>query len=127
VDCRALADLPWHASLGMDRVMPVKVDFEVSSGNVFADIGVAEPDEALVKAKIVEQIAHVLSTTKLNQTQAARLLRIDQPKVSALLRGRLGGFSLGRLLRYLTMLGKDVEIVIHNRAAGPGEVRVRSA
>lgn len=102
-------------------------DFEVSSGNVFADLGVPEPEEALAKAKLAVQIARVIALKKLTQTQAAKLLGIDQPKVSALLRGRLSGFSTDRLLRYLTMLGKDVEIVIRSRATGVGHLKVRTA
>jgi predicted XRE-type DNA-binding protein len=107
--------------------MKPKDDFEISSGNVFADIGVAAPEEALAKAKLVVQISRVIASKKLTQTQAAKLLGIDQPKVSALLRGRLSGFSTDRLLRYLTMLGKDVEIVIRSRTTGIGHLKVRTA
>jgi predicted XRE-type DNA-binding protein len=107
--------------------MKPKDDFEISSGNVFADIGVAAPEEALAKAKLVVQISRVIASKKLTQTQAAKLLGIDQPKVSALLRGRLSGFSTDRLLRYLTMLGKDVEIVIRSRTTGVGHLKVRTA
>jgi predicted XRE-type DNA-binding protein len=106
--------------------MKPKDDFEISSGNVFADIGVAAPEEALAKAKLVVQISRVIASKKLTQTQAAKLLGIDQPKVSALLRGRLSGFSTDRLLRYLTMLGKDVEIVIRSRTTGIGHLKVRT-
>jgi predicted XRE-type DNA-binding protein len=107
--------------------MTNKDDFEVSSGNVFADLGFAEPEEALAKAKLAAQIAQVISARKLTQARAAKLLGIDQPKVSALLRGRSSGFSTDRLLRYLTMLGKDVEIVIRSRATGIGHLKVRTA
>jgi predicted XRE-type DNA-binding protein len=94
---------------------------------VFADLGVAAPEEALAKAKLAVRIARIVSSKKLTQTQAAKLLGIDQPKVSALLRGRLSGFSTDRLLRYLTVLGKDVEIVIRSRASGVGRLKVRTA
>src|SRR3954465_10649460 len=74
-------------------------DFSVGSGNVFADIKVRNPEEALVKAKLVRQIAKVIDSEHLTQTEAARRLGIDQPKVSMLLRGRLNVFSTARLIR----------------------------
>jgi predicted XRE-type DNA-binding protein len=83
-----------------------------SSGNVFADLDVADPDEALVKAELAGAIAALVSARRLTQMQAAELLGIDQPKVSALMRGRLSGFSVDRLLRFLLALDRDVEIVV---------------
>lgn len=82
------------------------------SGNVFADLEVAEPDEAMVKAELARAISTLVSARHLTQTQAAELLGIDQPKVSALMRGRLSGFSVDRLLRFLLALDRDVEIVV---------------
>ena len=83
-----------------------------SSGNVFSDLGVAEPDEALVKAELARAISTLIAARHLSQTQAAEVLSIDQPKVSALMRGRLSGFSVDRLLRFLLALDRDVEIVV---------------
>jgi predicted XRE-type DNA-binding protein len=83
-----------------------------SSGNVFADLDVADPDEALVKAELAGAIAALVNARRLNQTQAAELLGVDQPKVSALMRGRLSGFSVDRLLRFLLALDRDVDIVV---------------
>jgi predicted XRE-type DNA-binding protein len=83
-----------------------------SSGNVFADLDVADPDEALVKAELAGAIAALVNARRLTQTQAAELLGIDQPKVSALMRGRLSGFSVDRLLRFLLALDRDIEIVV---------------
>ena len=85
---------------------------EKSSGNVFADLGVADPGEALAKAEIARQISEIISKRHISQKAAAAILGIDQPKVSALIRGRLSGFSTERLLRFLNDLGRDVEIVI---------------
>ncbi len=85
---------------------------EKSSGNVFADLGVADPDEALAKAELARQISEIISKRHISQKEAAAILGIDQPKVSALVRGRLSGFSTERLLRFLNDLGRDVEIVI---------------
>jgi predicted XRE-type DNA-binding protein len=85
---------------------------EPSSGNVFADLGFANPEEELAKADLALRISQLLSERKLTQKQAASLLGVDQPKVSALLRGKLEGFSTERLLRFLNRLGQNVEIVI---------------
>src|SRR3954465_14390328 len=85
---------------------------EASRGNVFADLGLKNPEELLAKAELVQRIADIIAERKLTQVRAANLLGIDQPKVSALLRGKLDGFSTDRLFRFLNALGKDVEIVI---------------
>jgi predicted XRE-type DNA-binding protein len=85
-------------------------DVEVSRGNVFADLDLPEPEEALAKADLAYQISRIITRRRLTQKAAADLLGIDQPKVSALMRGRLGGFSTDRLLRFLHALGHDVEI-----------------
>jgi predicted XRE-type DNA-binding protein len=83
-----------------------------SSGNVFADIGVAEPEEELAKAQLASRIRQVIRGRRLTQVAAAAVMGIDQPKVSALLNGRLANFSSERLMRLLTRLGHDVEIVV---------------
>jgi predicted XRE-type DNA-binding protein len=109
---------------------PAPVGATESSGNVFADLGLADPEEALAKAELARQIGALLAERGLTQAQAAALLGIDQPKVSALVRGRLEGFSLDRLLRFLLALDRDVEIVVRPRPRpdGPrapgGRVRV---
>jgi predicted XRE-type DNA-binding protein len=80
------------------------------SGNVFADLGLPNPDELLIKAKLAHQISELISERQLTQIEAAELLGIDQPKVSALVRGKLSGFSIERLFRFLNALGSNVEI-----------------
>jgi predicted XRE-type DNA-binding protein len=97
-----------------------------SSGNVFADLEVEEPEEALAKAELARRIGSIIKRRRLNQAQAATLLGIDQPKVSALLRGKLAGFSTDRLLRFLMALDRDVEIVIKRkpRSRKHAELRV---
>jgi predicted XRE-type DNA-binding protein len=98
---------------------------EPSSGNVFADLGLKNPEELLAKAEIVQRISDVIAERKLTQAGAAKLLGIDQPKVSALLRGKLEGFSIDRLFRFLNALGRDVEITIRPaRRAEYAETRV---
>jgi predicted XRE-type DNA-binding protein len=83
-----------------------------SSGNVFADLGLPNSDELLAKAELAIRITDILRHRHLTQVQAAAILGIDQPKVSALIRGRLSGFSIERLLRFLLLLGADVSITI---------------
>lgn len=85
-----------------------------SSGNVFADLGVRNPEEALVKAQLAQAISQTIDAKGLTQAQAAELLGVDQPKVSRLVRGQLAGFSIDRLFRFLTLLGRDIEIIVKN-------------
>lgn len=72
-------------------------------------------DELNAKAQIVYRICQILEEKKLTQKKAAALLGIDQPNISALISGRLDGFSIDRLFRFLTALGRNVEIVIKPR------------
>jgi predicted XRE-type DNA-binding protein len=89
-----------------------KRDYVISSGNIFADLGVPNPEEALVKAELANKIAALIRDRKMTQAKAARLLGIDQPKVSKLLRGYLPGFSIERLMRFLLLLGQDIRITV---------------
>ena len=97
-----------------------------SSGNVFADIGVPEPEEELAKAQLASRIREIVRSSRLTQVAAAAVMGIDQPKVSALLSGRLTNFSSERLMRLLTRLGQDVEIVVKSkpRRSQRGRIRV---
>jgi predicted XRE-type DNA-binding protein len=97
-----------------------------SSSNVFADLHLENADELLVKAELVRQISELITARSLTQTEAAELLGIDQPKVSALLRGKLSGFSTERLFRFLNALGSDVEIrvTVHSAAQSKAQTRV---
>jgi predicted XRE-type DNA-binding protein len=94
------------------------VNIEESSGNVFADLGFKNPEELVAKAQLVQRICDIIAERRLTQVRAARLLGIDQPKVSALMRGKLDGFSTDRLFRFLNALGSDVEIVIRPARRG---------
>jgi predicted XRE-type DNA-binding protein len=89
-----------------------EMTYSISSGNVFADLGRPNAAEALVKADLARQIGTIIRDRGLTQTGAARILGVDQPKVSALLRGRLSGFSIDRLIRYAAALGQEVQILI---------------
>ena len=92
-----------------------KVRVTEGSTNVFADLGLPESDELLARARLASTIADLIDDRGLTQAQAARLLATTQPNVSNLLNGRLEGFSLERLARFLTTLGRDVEIVVKAR------------
>jgi predicted XRE-type DNA-binding protein len=110
----------------MARKRTAAVKVTPSSGNVFADLGFAEPEEELAKAQLATLIRQVLKRRRLTQTAAAKLMGIDQPKVSALLNGRISGFSSDRLMRLLTALGHDVAIVVtgKRRIRAPGRISV---
>ena len=97
---------------------------EPSSGNVFADLGVADAGEHLIKAGLVLKIDRTIRHRHLTQTAAAELMGIDQPKVSAMLGGQFRGYSVERLMRFLVALGHDVEIVVKPRKRGPAALRV---
>ena len=102
-----------------------EVGIEPSSGNVFADLGFEQPDLELAKAQLSQKIAEELAARRLTQRAAAKLLGIDQPRVSLLVRGKTGQFSLERLIELLGRLSYDVRIeAVQAREAGPGRVLV---
>jgi predicted XRE-type DNA-binding protein len=92
-----------------------RIDVTEGSGNVFADLGFADPELELLKSTMVQRIASIIRARKLTQVQAAKILGLDQPKVSGLLRGRFGGYSTDRLLRFLTALDQDVQLIVKAR------------
>jgi predicted XRE-type DNA-binding protein len=99
-------------------------------GNVFEDLGLPDADILQVKATMAIYIWKIISERRLTQKQAAVLLGIDQPGVSDIMRGHLRGYSTDRLIRFLTTLGHDVEVVVTERAPSarrPGKLRVRNA
>lgn len=104
-----------------------KKAYVIGSGNVFADLGHPRPAEAMAKAELARKVGAIIVRRGLTQAAAAKLLKIDQPKVSALARGRLAGFSLDRLVRFLVRLGSDVEIVVKPRARAAGRARLMVA
>jgi predicted XRE-type DNA-binding protein len=92
------------------------------TGNLFADLGYADAEERQTNLRLAHAINGVIARRRLTQAAAAEKLRVNQPKVSALARYRLDGFSVERLMTFLTALDQDVEIVIRkkprSRAAG---------
>ena len=98
---------------------------EPGSGNVFADLGLPDADAHLVKAGLVTRIDAIVRQRGITQAEAARQLGLSQPDVSRLLRGDFREYSLERLLRLLTALGRDIDIVIRQpRSSTRGKLRV---
>ena len=83
-----------------------------------------KPEEALAKAELAQKIVAILNKRGLTQKDAAAMLGVDQPKISALMRGRLSGFSIERLLRFLLLLGCDVEISVKPRPRSRSQSRL---
>lgn len=92
-----------------------KMEYEESSGNVFKDLGLPNPEERLAKARLASMIYDIISERGLTQVEAGKILGINQPKVSALRNGRLAGFSIERLFSLLRKLDRDIEIVVRER------------
>jgi predicted XRE-type DNA-binding protein len=106
--------------------MKKKIEFEVSSGNVFADIGLPNAEEHLIKAQLVFKIDGLLKARGLKQADAAKLLSVKQPDISKMLRGDFNQFSVERLMRFLVALGQDVNIVVtpHHGRKDAAQLRV---
>lgn len=98
----------------------------VSSGNVFKDLSFADAEERKTKVLLTIQIQQILGERRLTQAGAAKVLGVNQPKVSALVNGRLDGFSVERLMTFLTALGRDVQITIGpaRSVSSGGRIRV---
>jgi predicted XRE-type DNA-binding protein len=105
--------------------MSENMKVQASSGNIFTDLGLANSEELLIKAELVRQISELITARKLSQMEAAKCLGIDQPKISALLRGKLSGFSIERLFRFLNALGSDVEIRVMTKPESDSQAQTR--
>ena len=98
-----------------------------SSGNVFADLNLPHADDLLAKAELAAKIIAEIERRRMTQTRAAATLGVDQPKISALKQGKLSGFSIERLLRFLLLLGRDIEITVKGRPKSRAAARLRVA
>lgn len=88
---------------------------DIGSGNIFADLGLPNAEEHLLKAALVVQLRRLIEARKLTQVAAAKLAGVKQPDLSNILRGHFQGFSLGRLMRMLTAFNQDIEITVRPR------------
>ncbi|MGD1931730.1 MAG: helix-turn-helix domain-containing protein [Leptolyngbyaceae cyanobacterium] len=104
--------------------MTPSMDVQTGSGNIFEDLALENSDELLIKAELARKISGILTGQKMTQSEAAELLGIDQPKVSALINGKLSGFSTSRLFRFLNALGRDVEIVVKPKSLSQAQTRI---
>jgi len=99
-------------------------DVDPGSGNVLIDLGFPDAEEMDTKVRLAVAINNILDARNLNQKDAAKLLGINQPKVSALRNYRLDGFSVRRLMHFATALEYDVVIELRPHAASDGAARV---
>lgn len=100
-----------------------------SSGNVFADLGLSNAQEKQTKVRLAAAINQIIEGRKLSQMSAARILKVNQPKISALANYQVDGFSVERLMNLLTALDRDVDIVIRPKPKSrkSGRIAVRAA
>ena len=94
------------------------------SGNVFADLGLRDAEEKQTRVRLAVAINQIIQSRLLSQTEAARLLDVSQPKISALMNYRLDGFSVERLMHFLNALDRDVEIVIRRNPRSRRSARI---
>jgi predicted XRE-type DNA-binding protein len=96
------------------------------SGNVFADLGLPNPEQELLKAQLTLQIYSILKDSGMTQVEIAKILGVQQPQVSLLMRNRAGNFSVGRLMEFLTALRQDIEITVRPSRKDHGALSVVS-
>ena len=95
---------------------------EESSGNIFADLGLANPEQEQLKAYLTLRIYRIIKARKLTQARAGEIIGVAQPQVSLLMRNRSGNFSIECLMNFLTALGQDVEITVRPTRKAHGSV-----
>ncbi|MPZ41672.1 MAG: XRE family transcriptional regulator [Rhizobiales bacterium] len=109
----------------MVRTRKERIKVTPSSGNVFADMGLPEPEKELTRAQLAAFVERTVKRRRLSLAKAAALMAIDQPKVSALLDGRLRDLSSDRLMRLLMRLGQDIEITVKPKPRSRARGRIR--
>ena len=120
--------MPERASRPRHRVRrkPARAGVRQVGDNIFADLGRPESDELLAKAELARAVRRLIAQRELTQAAAAKLLGVTQPDVSNLYRGRLAGFSLERLYRFLNALGQDVRIVVQPKPRSRARATIRT-
>ena len=95
--------------------MKRKIKVEAGSGNIFADLGLPDAETHFLKAQIVAEIYRLTNQRKLTQVDAGELMGISQPEVSRMFKGNFREYSVDRLMAFLTVFDRDVEIVVRPR------------
>lgn len=98
------------------------INYTVSTGNVYEDIGLGDADGMKIKAEAVMILSKAIRDSGMTQAQAASMLGIDQPKISKILRGQFRSLSLDKILSYLTVLGKDVDITVSKKTENTAHI-----
>ena len=101
------------------------IEFEMSSGNVFADIGFDNAEEMLLKSELVRQVNKTIKDRDLNSIQIKKTLNLDENMLSNLTHGRLTELTIENLFRYLNILGRDLEVVLKSRSASIGKGKLK--
>jgi predicted XRE-type DNA-binding protein len=112
-----------RASGAKSKVLDAELVVE-GMGNVFADVGLPDSGQELMKARLTFEIGRLIKERGLTQAEAAKVLGVRQPHVSALVRNRPGSFSVGRLLELLTTLGRNVEVTVTPTQKERGDISV---
>ncbi len=103
------------------------LDYTVSSGNVFDDIGLSDSAEMKMKAQAVMILSKSIADSGMTQAEVAAVLGIDQPKISKILRGRFRSLSLDKIFSYLTALDKDINITVSEKSEEVAHTHIRFA
>lgn len=103
----------------------IEVEYEVGSGNIFADLNVPNPEECLLKSRLVGELHRIIQERGFTQAQAGALVGLSEPKMNDVLNGRLRGYSVERLFRMVNALGHSVEVRVSKRIVKPGTATTR--
>ena len=95
-----------------NKSTPTEIEYEIGSGNVFEDLKFENPEEEQSKSELTAEIVSIIKKKKLTQVAAAKILGVDQPRVSSLLKGNLTLFSIQALMKFLNALGQDIDLVV---------------
>lgn len=106
------------AKMKNKKSLSEETEITIGSGNIFADLGIPDPEEHLAKAQLTSQICSLVRDAGLTQAEAAKKLGISQPNVSLLMRGIIRGFSIERLIRFLNILDRDVTLTLRQPKKG---------
>ena len=111
----------------MKRINADGIEYEVSSGNVFADLGIPDAEKLKIKTGLIVEIMNAMERKGLTQIQAAKIMGLTQPKISEMMNGKLNLFSERKLMECLNSLGYDIEIKVKPTEHGIGQIQLACA